>query len=359
MVDVIVPIISQCRFLPLTRVERERALRFAGDVTVVEGTQVDGLDMVARASTVGQFRPIPLARYLHVKESALEKHLLKQPGEFVEAHEIIASKPEYFGTLQRIYRAPSNGRIASFEGTWMTLDLSEEPFSLQALYRGTIKKVIPRRGVVIEAVGALAQCAWGAGEAYGALKTIVDAPSAVLMENMIDPTARDMILLAGKGISDAAIRRASKEHVAGLIIGSLHAQQKESVISLKLPTLITEGFGEYSMTESVFQLLASHAGEQVTLNGSLRPSEIRPEAFVPSESVSIEGEAVAPVSLTVQVGARVRVIAEPHMSALGKIAAMLPTSQTLERSLLTRVAEIEFDSGELAFVPWENLELID
>jgi hypothetical protein len=214
--------------------------------------------MVARASSLGQLRPVPLGRYLQVKESAIKKHLLKQPGEFVEAHEVIASKPEYFGTVQRIYRAPGRGRIASFEGTWMTIDLSDEPLSLQALYRGTVKRVIPRHGVVIETVGALAQCAWGAGEAYGVLKTIVDGPSATLVENMIDGTARGMILLAGKGISDAAIRRAAKEHAAGLIVGSLHAQQRESVISLKLPTLVTEGFGEYSMCEPAFQLLASH-----------------------------------------------------------------------------------------------------
>lgn len=354
------PIVSQRRSLPLVRVERERVLPFTGDVMVGEGTQVDGLDMVARSSSIGHLRPIPLARYLQVKEAAIKKHLLKQPGEVIEEHEIIASKPEYFGTLQRIYRAPSNGRIASLEGTWMALDLSDEPFSLQALYRGTINKVLPRRGVIIEAVGALVQCAWGAGEAFGVLKPIVDAPSVMLMENMIDVSARGAILLAGKGVSDAAIRRAVKEHAAGLIVGGLRPQQKEMVISLNLPTLLTEGFGEYAMSEPTFQLLLSHTGEETVLNGSVRASEMHPEAFVPAKSILIEAdEAAAPVRLTAQLGASVRAIAEPHMSALGKIAAMVPTSQTLEHGLSTRVAEIEFDSGERAFVPWENLELVD
>jgi hypothetical protein len=360
VVNVIAPIVAPRRLLPLTRIERKRFLPFMGDVVVNEGTQVDGLDSVARASSLGQLSPIPLARYLHVKESAIKRHVLKHPGEFIQAQEIIASKPEYLGTLQRIYRAPNSGRIASFEGTWMTLDFSDKPFSLQALYRGTIKRVVPGRGVFIETVGALAQCAWGAGEAYGVLKTVVDAPSTMLMENMIDLTARGAVLLAGKGISDAAIRRAVKEHVAGLIVGGLHPQQKEMITSLKLPTLVTEGFGELTMSESVFQLLSSHEGEEVTLNGSVRPSEMRPEAFVPSKSVSIEGsETVVPAPLTARLGARVKMIAEPYLGAVGKLAAIIPSAQILEHGLLARVAEVEFDSGERALVPWENLELID
>jgi hypothetical protein len=72
-----------------------------------------------------------------------------------------------------------------------------------------------------------------------------------------------------------------------------------------------------------------------------------------------EGESAAPVPLTAQVGAHIRVVAEPNMSKLGRIAAMLPAPQALGHGLLTRAAEIEFDSGERAFVPWENLELID
>lgn len=355
----IMPTVSECRWLPLARVERKRILPFPGDVIVAAGDAVGGLDIVARMTTLGQLRPIPLARYMQAKEALLRKYLVKKPGEFVQEHEIIASKPEYFGTLQRVYRAPSSGRIASLEGTWMTLDLSDEPLSLQALYRGTVKKVMPLQGVMIEAVGALGQCTWGTGEAYAALKPMVEAPNAMLMENMIDASARGNVLLAGRGVSDAAIRRAVKELAAGLIVGSLHPPQRELVLSLNLPTVLTEGFGEYAMSDPAFQLLMSHAGEEITLNGSVRANEMRPEVFVPAKSNTTEVlGATWPVGLTAQVGARVRVIAEPHMSALGKIATT-PMFQTLENGISARGAEIEFNAGERVFVPWENIELID
>jgi len=43
---------------------------------------------------------------LRVSENRLAKFMQKKPGEAVAARDIIASKPEFFGALQRVYRAP-------------------------------------------------------------------------------------------------------------------------------------------------------------------------------------------------------------------------------------------------------------
>ncbi len=359
-VEMIAPVVSESRVLSLTRIQRQRLLPLSGEVMVTVGTRVDGNEIIARANAIERLRPIPLARYMRLNEAALQKHLLKLPGEYVQSRDIIASKPEYLGTLRRIYRAPGNGRFASLQGTWITLDLSDEPFRLRALYRGAVTNVVPRRGVVIEAVGALAQGTWGVGEAYGVLKPMVDTANSILMEEKIDIAVRGAVLLAGSGITNASIQRAVQEQAAGLIVGSLRAAQRELVIEQHFPTLITEGFGDRAMATHTFQLLTSHAEEEIALNASMPAHAMRPEVFIPAKPTS--GGAVVglpPSLLTLQVGARVRVIAEPHPGEFGKISALISTPQVLESGLSAGGAEIELASGERFFVPWENFELID
>lgn len=354
------PIVSQARVLSLTRMQRQRVLPIPGEVMVTAGTRVDGIEIIARANAVEHLRPIPLARYMRLNETTLQKHLLKLPGEYVQSRDIVASKPEYLGTLRRIYRAPGNGRFASLQGTWVTFDMSDEPFRLRALYRGTVVSVLPRRGVVIEVVGAMAQGAWGIGEADGVLKPMVETANAVLMEEKIDLGVRGAVMLAGAGITNAAIRRAVEEQAAGLIVGSLHAAQRDLVIAQNLPTLVTEGFGERAMANQTFQMLTSHAEEEIALNGSVPIEEMRPEVFIPAKPTS--GGAVVglpPPTLTAQLGARVRIIAEPHPREVGKISGLISTAQLLENGLFAWGAEIELGSGERVFVPWENFELID
>lgn len=356
----ITPIVAESRALALTRVQRQRWLPLAGEVMVTAGTRVDGVEIIARANAVEHLHPIPLARYMRLNENTLQKHLLKLPGEYVQSRDIIASKPEYLGTLRRIYRAPGNGRFASLQGTWITFDLSDEPFRLRALYRGTVISVLPRRGVVIEAVGALVQGVWGTGEANGVLKLMVDTANSILMEEKVDISVRGAVMLAGSGITSAAIRRAVEEQAAGLIVGSLHAAQKELVLAQHLPTLVTEGFGERAMATQTFQLLMSHGEEEIALNASMPAAEMHPEVFIPAKPTSSGAVVGLPSpALTLQIGARVRIIAEPHPGQIGKISALISTPQVLENGLSAWGAEIELGSGERVFAPWENFELID
>lgn len=354
------PIVSESRVLSLARFQRQRMLPIAGDVMVAAGARVDGTEIVARANAVERLRPIPLARYMRANETSLRKHMRKLPGEYVQAREIIAAKPEYLGALQRIYRAPANGRVASLQGTWITLDLSDEPFQLRALYRGTVTVVIPRRGVVIESAGALVQGSWGVAEAIGVLKPIVSDPSELVKEEKIDMAVRGAVIVAGSGITNAAIRRAVEEQAAGLIVGSLGAAQRDLVSAQHLPTLVTEGFGDYPMADQTFQLLSQHAEEEIALIASRPADETRPEAFIPVKPASgSSAVGLAAPALKPEIGARVRIIADPNFGMVGKISALPRAPLTLESGLSAWGVEIDLGAGDRLLVPWENIELID
>lgn len=358
-------ILSKTRVLPLTRIQRERLLPARGHIIVDIGRRVNALDIIARSEVGGRLHPIPIARYLHSSEAALHKHLLKDSGAKVEAREIIASKREFFGMLQRIYRAPGPGRIAAVQGTWMTLELMDTPLELRALYRGSVVNVMTQVGVVIEATGALVQGIWGGGgEGYGPLKKMVDTPDAILTDEKIDASTRGTILLAGGGTTENAIQRAVTEHAAGMIVGGLSPRLKDWVVTLGLPILVTDGFGECAMAAPIFELLNSHVGEEAALNTTTPRTARgdgtgRPEVFIPATPSTSTVAAVPPPNLAVDIGARVRIIAAPHLGTVGKIVDIPKMPQTLESGISTWSAEVQLGMGDHVFVPWENLELID
>jgi hypothetical protein len=340
------------------RIRRERMLPVRGSVLLQNGGRVGSLDIVAKADTSGHLRPVPLARYLHTTEGNLSKYLVKNTGEDIQPRDLIAARPEFFGMLRRTYRAPGAGRIAALQGAWLTLDLADKPFELQALYRGTIVNVVQRLGVVIEATGALAQGVWGAGgESYGVLKKMVDTPDQILEEGKLDMSARGMILVAG-GATAEAIRRAAQEHAAGLVVGGLPPHLRELIKTLALPTVVTDGLGTCPMSAPFFELLTAHDGDEAIVNTfPSANSPMRPEVFIPLLATGGDAGLVSP-TLTAEVGAAVRVLGGERLGATGKIANIPTQRRGLESGLTAWGAEIELGPGDLFFVPWENLELI-
>lgn len=360
MADSNIPALPHTRVVPLMRIRRERVLPARGDVIAAIGSRVDPLDIVARTSAVRHLRPVPLARYLRLSETALPRYLLKKPGDEVAARDILAAKPEFFGTLQRIYRAPGAGRITALQGSWMAFDLADKPVELKALYRGSVVNVMPSLGIVIEAMGTLVQGVWGGGgEGYGVLKQMTGTPSAILTDAKVDAGARGAILLAGAGVTEQALRRAAQERAAGLVVGGLSPRLRAVVTALALPTLVTEGFGERPMAAPIFELLSSHLGEETALNPVTRSrgSAVRPEIFIPVTSSGGASAVAAPIP-EAQIGARVRIVSAPRLGEIGKIAGVPTLPQTLESGVSAWGAEIELTAGDRVFVPGENLELI-
>ncbi len=359
MADSPVPILPQTRVLPLTSIRRDRRLAAPGHVMVAVGDRVDAVDVIARSSGEPRLHPVPLGRYMQAQEAALDKYLLKHPGDMVEPREIIASKPQLFGSLQRIYRAPGAGRISAVQGTWLTLELTDAPFELRALYRGTVINLLPSYGVTLEAIGSLVQGVWGdGGEGYGVLKKIVETSDALVTDDKVNETFSGSIVLGGAGITEQAFRKAAQLQVAGLILGGIQPSLRDLVRTLKLPTVVTEGFGEHAMAGPIFELLASHVGEAASLDAAPRQDRAwRTEVFIPALSERELAKPFAP--LTAQMNARVRLLTAPSEGAIGKIVKIPPVPQSLESGVTAWGADVELTGSERVFAPWQNLELID
>jgi hypothetical protein len=362
MADIRIPPLPQTRVVELTRIRRERMLPRPGDVIANVGTRVNPVDVIARAPGQGTFRPVPLARYMRLSPATLSKHMLKQPGDPIAPREIIVSKPELFGTLQRIYRAPGAGRITALQGTWLTMELAGGTTELKALYRGVVVQVMRDMGLVVEAIGSLVQGVWGGGgEGYGVLKVMGDGPDFILTRDHVDVSMRGAVLLVGTSATEDALQRAAGEHIAGVIVGGLDARLRELVHTLGLPTIVTDGMGERCMAPPIFNLLASHDGEETSMNTAfrIRGGSVRPEIFIPAARMGVPAQEVALLApLSAEIGAQVRIVEGLVAGAVGRIANVPATPQWLESGISTWGAQVEISGGKKLFVPWANLELI-
>jgi hypothetical protein len=361
------PQIPETRVANMARLRRERLLPIPGEVSGAIGMRVGAQDVIARAYPPKMRRALSLTRVIGVTEADVPKRLLKQVGDPVEAREIIIAKSINFGVQRLVYRAPEAGEIAAIQGSWMILDLYGQPFDVPALYRGTMVSVVPRQGGIVEAQGALIQGAWGSGkEAVGVIKWFSKASDAILDADVMEADTRVAFLVESCGITDAALKRAGELQAAGIIVGSLAPELRARALELKLPVMVTEGFGEKPMSTPVFDLLTVLNGQEAALNGRYAPRgphSARPEVFVPltasrmlhsDQGAEMERPQVAP-------RARVRGMCEPYLGQVG----ILPEEFVLkwigtEAGTHLPAVQVEWQNspGERHIVPWTNLELI-
>lgn len=362
-----IPQLSETRIANFVRIRRERRLPIPGQVSGAVGMRIGAQDVLARAYPPKQRRALSLTRVIGVREADVPKHLLKQVGDPVEAREIIIAKSITLGVQRLVYRAPEAGQITAIQGSWMILDVYGPPHDVPALYRGTIISVTPRQGGIIEAQGALVQGAWGSGqENVGVLKWFGKSADYILDASVLEADARGSILVAGGGITAAALERANELQAAGIVVGSLAADLRTRALAINVPVLVTEGFGRNPMSVPVFEMLSALNGQEAAINAHYQPrgaGATRPELFVPlvlsrmqqsDETAEAKRPMVAP-------NARVRGISEPFLGRVGT----LPNDFLLkwiatEAGTQLPGTDVEWsDTGGIPeAVPWTNLELI-
>lgn len=366
------PQLPETRIASTARIRRERLLPIPGEVSGAIGIRIGAQDVIARAYPPKMRRAVSLTRVIGVTEAEVPKRLVKQVGDQVEAREIIIAKPINLGVQRLVYRAPEAGQIAAIQGSWMILDLYGQPYDVPALYRGTIVGVLPRQGGIVEAHGALVQGVWGSSapgdttkEAVGVIKWLLKAPNAVLDANALEADARGSILIAGS-ITAAALQRAGEVQAAGIVLGSLAPELRQHALALKLPVMVTEGFGEIPMSAPVFELLTVLNGQEAALNGRYEPRNpraARPELFVPLAASRMlqSDQSYETPSPQIAPRAQVRGLCKPY---LGRIGA-LPDEFVLkwvaaEAGTQLPAVQVEWQDspGEREIVPWTNLELV-
>jgi hypothetical protein len=356
-----------------TILRQTRRLPMRGEVLVRAGDLVSADQVVARAQRPGNAQVVRAAQALHLEPNELQAHLVKRPGETVQAGEVIARTQGLWGLLKNEVRSPVAGVVEEVSPTTGYIRLREPPtiIELRAHVAGRVVQVIGGEGAVIEARGALVQGIFGVGgERRGRLRRAVEGPDQPLPASAISD-CRGCVLIAGSGADGEAISRAAEAGAAGLVVGAVSDEALGRYVgydigvaitgqeAIPMTLIVTEGFGELPMALRTWDLLVSLEGELASINGAtqIRAGVIRPEIIVTREAAAA-GEAEAAPEQVLVVGSAVRVIRDPHFGALGRVVALPPELTEIETESRVRIALVKLERGDEVRVPRANLELI-
>lgn len=350
----------ESRITPLTLIRRERLLPVPGQVLVHTGETVGPADVVARCQVPGMMRIVDVSRALRLGRDRASESIRKSPGESVQANEVLAAPAGLLGRLRRACRSPVDGEIIEVRDGLVLIEEAGTPLELRAHLKGQVTNVMPNRGAVISAAGAVIQGAWGnGGEAEGVLKLLVDSPQKPVRNRLVDVSCHGTVIVGGRIGEERALEQAVEVRVRGMIVGSVSADLGPYLESLPFPVLVTEGFGSMPMSDPVFALLHANAGREVMVTADMKSrwGARRPEVLIPLRAED-EKPSEEPGPRLLQVGDRVRLLRAPYVGSVGTVRDLPPRPQLVESGVRLPIAVVDLAQEQAVAVPLQNLELI-
>jgi hypothetical protein len=246
------------------------------------------------------------------------------------------------------------------------------PLEVTAYISGEVTEVIEDEGVEITTEGTFIQGIIGiGGEKLGTIHVLAKSPGDTLQPEAIDESCRGKVIVGGARAPLQTYLRAAEVGAVGLVLGSFDDSDLGSILGYDLgiaitggedlttTLILTEGFGELAMARKTFELLGSLHGQAASINGAtqIRAGVIRPEIIVSRDQAGERAEVTA--STETAVGARVRIIRQPHFGAIATIRALPPEPVVIESGATVRVMTVELPDGTLHTLPRANVELIE
>jgi hypothetical protein len=342
--------------LPLTTIERERALPISGEVVVKLNQKVSPTDVIAEATWARDHVLIDVARNLSISPNAADRLLRVKEGDKVsEGAEIAISK----GIIPRTIHAPRSGRVVAAGGGQVLMETGQTTVELKAGLPGIIVQIVPYRGAIIRTVGALIQGIWGNGRIdTGVLLNLTEKPDDILIASRLDVSLRGSVILAGLLRDVETLRAAAEVPVRGLILSSISPALLPAAQQMRFPIVAIDGFGQVPMNSAAYKLLTSSVKRDATINAEVfnRYTGTRPEVIIP---LPVSQEPPPPNDVeTLEVGQTVRLRRAPHAGAIGTLANLSSGLVTLPSGLRAPAAEIKLENGEQILVPLVNLEIV-
>jgi len=360
-------------------VRKRRVLPIPGETLVKKGEKVDPKTIIARANLLGTFTTVDIRSDLGILQGEIKKAIKEwfkvKLGDVVKKGDILASRKYFFGRRVKESIAPASGTIDYIGNVTGKLHIRAPPVPVEvkAYIPGEVVEVIPQEGVVIETFGAYVQGIFGVGgETHGELEIVVSSPDEILTEDKITSSHTGKILVGGSLITGEALKKAAKNHVNGIIVGSIEDDSLVNYLGYEIgvavtgeeevnTTLImTEGFGKMSMLTWTFNLLKKFGGKQASISGAthIRAGVIRPEIIIPlkpSDTTILDSEET---SNQLKPGTIVRIIRGQEFGAFAKVFKLEPTSKQIETESRTAVIIVILENGNKLTLPRANVELI-
>ena len=356
---------------PSCLVRKVRRLPLPGEVRVSVGDVVSPETQIAYAEVPGYAVPVNIANKLAVEAHQVEKVMVKRVGDTVTKGEVLATIKTFLGLGKQNVPSPIDGTIESLSTRTGVVVIRSHPapFWTYAHIHGLVVELIPHEGAVIETTAAFVQGIMGiGGERHGILHVAVSSPTEVLDREGITPEMAGKIIVGGSLITLGALEKAVSIGALGIITGGINDIELGDFLgydiglaitgqeNISLSVVITEGVGQIAMSDKTFALLSSLQGKKASINGTthIRSGVVRPEIIITNDfDTQFEKD-----DAKLQVGAKVRIVRNPHFGRKGRIIALPDDQQLAPSEVMYKVALLELDDGTQLSLPLANLELL-
>lgn len=340
---------------PAIHLYRERLLPTSGSVVARVSQKVTPNDVVAEASLPSRHLLIDVARAFGMANVQAAEELIKRKvGETIAENDLLA---ETGGVFSRMIRSKAAGKIVSISNGQILIETRSETINLKANYAGTIQKILPNHGVIIETNCALIQGAWGNNKLVsGNMVCKSMSQSGEIEVNSLDVNTRGAILVGGTCLEEKTLDLAASLPVAGMILGTIPAALREQALKQTYPILLTDGFGKNGMNESAWRLLSANNGHEITLNATFNEdgNENSPEILIALSEQAAEAATASRLTR----GQLVRIHTAPFQGKTGVIEKVLPGLTSLGNGLRVCAASVIVDNKERNIIPIANLDVI-
>ncbi len=341
--------------LPLTRIRRSRMLPGKGLVLAMSGQRVNATEVIAEMDIPGPHILLDIRRALGMKRYDETLKLIdRKVGDRLEKGDVIAQTD---GIVQRVVRAPFNGKIIAIQKGQVLLEQPGGKLELKAGLSGIIIDVLPEHGVVIEASGALLQGVWGNHRTnIGMLLCQSETPDQELTRSNLDMSMRGAIVQAGYLGNPDALAAANELPVRGLILGSMASHLIPPAMKANFPILLTEGFGRIPMNSKAYKLLRTNEKRDVTLNSNWDANlGDRPELFI---TLPADGNPVLDTTEFLP-GKTVRIHSAPYAGQTGVISTVRSGQTRFANGLRAPAADVRLENEQVVSLPLANLDVLE
>ena len=364
------------KVLQHSKVRKERRLPIKGEVKMKKGDIVQADDIIAKTNLPGNVHMVKVANRLNISPADIHDVLTVKEGDDLKKGDMVAEAQGLFGFFKSELRSPVSGQVESISDVTGQIVMREEPLPVEvdAYVSGTVSDIIMDEGVVIESDAAYVQGIFGiGGEARGDLEIISISREDELRIEDINESHSDKIIVGGSFISIEAYKKALKLNVRGIVVGGFNYFDLEEVLGYRLGVaitgtedlatslVVTEGYGNIKMSDRTFELLKTHNGKFVSINGAtqIRAGVIRPEIVIPLKENDIPNDVdVDKERLGIEEGSLVRVIRAPYFGKIGNVTGLPPELQQMESETMVRVAQVNIDGDDIV-IPRSNLEMLE
>jgi len=364
------------KVIPCTALRKKRLLPIPGKVLVELDKQVEALDVVAQTQLPGKVFSVNVANRLAVGPEEVQGFMLKKEGDSVKKGEIIAENKPLLKWFKTSVESPVDGTIETVSAVTGQVLLREPPkvLPIRAYVKGQVVEVTPNFGVTVESEGTFIQGIFGiGGETNGEIDVVAASPDEDLAPEALNAAHKGKIVIGGRHVSLAAIKRAVELGVHAIVAGGIHDRDLRQLLGydigvavtgteqIGITLVVTEGFGMIPMAEYTFKLLSSRNGEKASVSGAtqIRAGVMRPEIIVPGYPKNVTTCKKEDGRGWIEPGDPVRIIREPHFGVIGTVKSLPPELTKVGSESHVRVLEVDLPGGETLVIPRANIEVLE